>query len=58
VSEVVPPDLEAEAIKCLKTKIAELEQKIETLSPRKSGDEAPEATVSDPVDVFLHGAGI
>jgi serine O-acetyltransferase len=57
VSEVVP-DLEAEAIKCLKTKIAELEHKIETLSPPKGPEPAPDATVSDPVDVFLHGAGI
>jgi serine O-acetyltransferase len=73
VTEELPPDPEAEAIKSLKDKLADLESKYEflmaamekngTAQPRVSGSKADNAggdddDGSDPVDVFLHGAGI
>jgi serine O-acetyltransferase len=72
VSEEVP-DIEAEAIKALKSKIAELEHKLNLLSaekkavkPTDTGEPAQPAKpeierpsgMKDAVDVFLHGAGI
>ncbi len=70
VSEQVVPDIEAEAIKALKHSIVELEKRVDIVA-RKTGCEeaaldvtppgqesALESTVEDPVDVFLHGAGI
>lgn len=74
VNDVVP-DLEAEAIKSLKDRIAMLEQKVDTLtralSSGENGDRQlrsaqqsqpqplpPDPSISDPVEVFLHGAGI
>lgn len=73
VNPELPPDPEAEAIKSLKGKLAELEQKVERLargstSVESSGHAGDPSTSepqpggngdsSDPVDVFLHGAGI
>jgi serine O-acetyltransferase len=69
VSEVVP-DIEAEAIKSLKQHIAQLERKVEMLSNNREADktgtqaqasedaEKPESGIADPLDAFLHGAGI
>ncbi|HEY9789624.1 MAG TPA: serine O-acetyltransferase [Candidatus Obscuribacterales bacterium] len=72
VSEEVP-DIEAEAIKALKSKIAELEHQInlltaemKTVESSDNGEQAkpqnPEikqpSGMKDAVDVFLHGAGI
>jgi serine O-acetyltransferase len=72
ISEVVP-DMEAEAIKALKDKIADLEQKVDRLSggagaatvrsQAAGGVESgavsgTESDVGDAVDAFLHGAGI
>ena len=74
VNDVVP-DLEAEAIKSLKDRIASLEQKVDSLmnalTAGQNGDEhrnnvqktsaqsaVNDPAISDPVEVFLHGAGI
>lgn len=73
VQEDVPPDIEAEAIKSVKQHIAELERKVDLLSKalarQQMGDanappqpaqaaESADDGLSDPIDVFLHGAGI
>ncbi|MBY0359968.1 MAG: serine O-acetyltransferase [Candidatus Obscuribacterales bacterium] len=66
------PDIEAEALKSMKQKVDELERKLEFLTNRlgmqehKSTESCANASLSDasqsdnqdPVDVFLHGAGI
>ncbi len=56
VDEKVVPDIEAEALKSMKLHIEELEKRVDALS----GTARPESSSSDedPVDVFLHGAGI
>jgi serine O-acetyltransferase len=68
ISEQVVPDIEAEAIKSLKDRIADLERRLEKLARSAgiaevdvtppTGDGSMESAVEDPVDVFLHGAGI
>ncbi len=74
VRDEVPPDIEAEAIKCLQGRIAELERQVEMLTktlPGRNGNgdasktgepkgeqASGEGGLSDAVDVFLHGAGI
>jgi serine O-acetyltransferase len=67
VSAEAVPDIEAEAIKALKDRLAQLEKKLDVFS-RQGGSMAavpfeesvPSDTLNpdDPVDVFLHGAGI
>jgi serine O-acetyltransferase len=64
------PDIEAEAIKSLKDKLRRLEEKVTSLAATTATTEEPEdeaapmpspptpAGSDDPVDVFLHGAGI
>lgn len=60
VDEKVVPDIEAEALKSMKMKVEELERRLDQVcgtspaetKPRRHGDD------EDPVDVFLHGAGI
>lgn len=70
VKEEVVPDIEAEAIKALQRQIKELERRFDSL--KRTATNADEMDVSppigegsmesqgmdDPVDVFLHGAGI
>jgi serine O-acetyltransferase len=69
VNEEVP-DPEAEAIKSLKKKIEQLEHRLDLLTRELAQSESPEephsaggngtksAEEADPLDVFLHGAGI
>lgn len=79
VSEEVP-DMEAEAIKALKNKLADLEHRFDHLSKKLSSSQAADCEVDtmnlgsagipdtkpsngnddddDPIDAFLHGAGI
>lgn len=66
------PDIEAEAIKSLKDRIRKLEKQLQSVTncleslqpsvsvaPVNEEEETPtSATSTDPVDVFLHGAGI
>lgn len=65
------PDIEAEAIKSLKDKLRKLEERVSCLAAETATMEEPEQEVlnhqrseptpagsDDPVDVFLHGAGI
>ena len=60
VDEKVVPDIEAEALKSMKMKVEELERRLDQVcgtspaetKPGRHGDD------EDPVDVFLHGAGI
>jgi serine O-acetyltransferase len=66
------PDIEAEAIKSLKERIRKLEKQLQSVTacieslqlstpvtPVNEEEEAPTSpTSTDPVDVFLHGAGI
>lgn len=66
------PDIEAEAIKSLKDRIRKLEKQLHSVmdcleslqpaapvSPVNEEEEDPTSSTStDPVDVFLHGAGI
>lgn len=61
------PDIEAEALKAMKRRVEDLERKLEraftaagVLEPENADDTAAAATAGgeDPVDVFLHGAGI
>lgn len=61
VDEKVVPDIEAEALKAMKLHIDELQKRVDALGgvpPREDqfGDNSGED--EDPVDVFLHGAGI
>lgn len=70
VSDQVVPDIEAEAIKALKERISELERRLEKVARASGSSEEVDVTpprddqnietssVEDPVDVFLHGAGI
>jgi len=74
VRDEVPPDIEAEAIKCLQGRIADLERQVDLLirsvSKQDGNGDANGSTksapgqgtdkegISDAVDVFLHGAGI
>jgi serine O-acetyltransferase len=48
------PDPEAAAIKALNDRVADLERRLEKLT----GGDKCDAALSDPVDQFLHGAGI
>lgn len=68
------PDIEAEALKCMRAQVQELEKRMERLArlvlPEDMQDKAmgdkeqsggisgPDASLPDAVDVFLHGAGI
>lgn len=54
VDEKVVPDIEAEALKSMKHHIEELEKRVNALS----GQSSERGEGEDPVDVFLHGAGI
>jgi serine O-acetyltransferase len=53
VREEEVPDPEAAAIKCLQERVTQLERKLDQLSGTST-----DAALSDPVDEFLHGAGI
>jgi serine O-acetyltransferase len=52
--EETVPDPEAAAIKALNDRVADLERRLEKLT----GGDKCDAALSDPVDQFLHGAGI
>lgn len=60
VDEKVVPDIEAEALKSMKMRVDELERRIDEVSgttgQRSSAKQDGED--EDPVDAFLHGAGI
>lgn len=60
VDEKVVPDIEAEALKSMKMKLEELERRLDQVSGTSSSQSPSDRNGDDedPVDVFLHGAGI
>lgn len=59
VDEKVVPDIEAEALKSMKQRVDELEKRLDAVAGTPAGEpSSKDDDNEDPVDVFLHGAGI
>jgi serine O-acetyltransferase len=57
IPQTETPDLEAEAIKSLRDRLARLESNVAGLS-QTDNDKSDNGAGPDPLDIFLHGAGI